>query len=101
MKCPICEEQWEDSECPHTANDIINEFNLELERHMTQTSKDKKENEFLRSEIVKLKADMIEDIIKKRKTTQEIEQLKIEKANLQVKVRRWKRQYEILKRGKQ
>lgn len=47
-KCPICGLDYR-LECSHTYVDLIKEFNLELERHESQTAKDKKEIERLKS----------------------------------------------------
>ena len=46
MKCPVCGNNFGD--CKHGADDLINEFNLELNRHEIQTKRDKKEIERLR-----------------------------------------------------
>jgi len=47
MKCPICGLDYK-LECIHDDEDLIKEFNLELERHESQTTKDKKEIKHLK-----------------------------------------------------
>ncbi len=61
MKCPICGIEFED--CKHSIDELIHEFELESNRHIQQTCKDKKEIERLKS-IIGRSSDQI-NLIKK------------------------------------